>query len=252
MPDPAFVEGLREELRLRVRASARGQSPSLHYAAVSTVVGRLGVAYRNGLIVYCMRLEADAAFERSAARHLGEWPQRDERAPAKIETGVQDHLAGRQRFYGVDLSWLPPFQRRVLEKTAEIPRGEVRPYAWVAREIGAPGAVRAVGTALGRNPIPFIVPCHRVVRSDGTLGEYSGGGPGAKERVLEIEGVPVANLLARSRMGERLTGCLLSHVVCYPTCPTVRAMRPENVTPFASLTTARASGYQPCDHCRPA
>ncbi|MER3421295.1 MAG: cysteine methyltransferase, partial [Chloroflexota bacterium] len=87
-------------------------------------------------------------------------------------------------------------QRRVLEKTAEIPRGEVRPYAWVAREIGAPGAVRAVGTALGHNPIPFIIPCHRVVRADGSLGEYSGGGPAVKARVLAYEGVPLAELLA--------------------------------------------------------
>ena len=62
-------------------------------------------------------------------------------------------------------------------KALEIPRGEVRPYGWIAAEIGRPKAVRAVGTALGHNPVPLIVPCHRVVRSDGMIGQYSLGGP---------------------------------------------------------------------------
>ena len=74
-------------------------------------------------------------------------------------------------------------------KALEIPRGEVRPYGWIAAEIGRPKAVRAVGTALGHNPVPLIVPCHRVVRTDGTIGQYSLGGPGNKRTILSAEGL---------------------------------------------------------------
>ena len=70
---------------------------------------------------------------------------------------------------------VPPneFERAVLEKALEIPRGEVRPYSWIASEIGRPKAVRAVGSALAHNPVPLVMPCHRVVRADGMIGQYS-------------------------------------------------------------------------------
>jgi methylated-DNA-[protein]-cysteine S-methyltransferase len=75
----------------------------------------------------------------------------------------------------LDLSGATAFQRKVWEITRLIPYGETRSYAWVAEQIKKPMAVRAVGQALGRNPLPVIVPCHRVVASDGRLGGYSGG-----------------------------------------------------------------------------
>ena len=257
IPDPAFIEGLRAEVRLRAEAMiAKPVAAGLHYATVETAVGRLAIAYRNLSVVYCAAVDADApsgpasvaAFERDVARLLGVWPERDQAPPAALDGEVRDHLAGRKRFTGVDLSWLKPFQRRVLEKTAEIPRGEVRPYGWVAREIGAPGAVRAVGTALGHNPIPFLIPCHRVVRSDGALGEYSGGGPAVKERVLAFEGAPLADILN----GPRYRGSRTTQVVCYPSCRAARSIRPESVVPFRSLSEADRYGYRPCNLCRPA
>ncbi len=70
---------------------------------------------------------------------------------------------------------LTPFGREVLQATRSIPRGEVRSYAWLAGQVGRPRAARAVGTALGRNPIPIVIPCHRVVRSGGAVGEYAFG-----------------------------------------------------------------------------
>lgn len=83
----------------------------------------------------------------------------------------------------------PPFDRAVWKACAEIPRGETRTYGWVARRIGRPGAARAVGGALGRNPFAPAVPCHRVVGSDGRLTGYSGrGGVAAKRRLLRKEG----------------------------------------------------------------
>ena len=82
------------------------------------------------------------------------------------------------------------FQRRVWDVTRTVVFGQVRTYAWVAERIGCPGASRAVGTALGRNPVPLIVPCHRIVRSDGRLGGFSAtGGVALKRMLLEHEGV---------------------------------------------------------------
>jgi O-6-methylguanine DNA methyltransferase len=88
----------------------------------------------------------------------------------------------------VDLRSVTDFQQQVLRTTATIPKGEVRPYSWVAREIDNPKAVRAVGTALAHNPVPLIIPCHRVIRSDGQIGNYSLGGPHIKVDLLHHEG----------------------------------------------------------------
>ena len=87
----------------------------------------------------------------------------------------------------LDLSQGTHFQREVWEKTRLIPYGETRSYAWVAEQIKNPRAVRAVGQALGKNPIPIIVPCHRVVASGGKLGGF-GGGLEMKKQLLSLEG----------------------------------------------------------------
>ena len=86
----------------------------------------------------------------------------------------------------LDLSGATPFQHRVWESTRFIPYGETRSYLWVARQIGRPGAVRAVGQSLGKNPLSIIVPCHRVIASDGGLGGF-GGGVEMKKYLLRLE-----------------------------------------------------------------
>jgi methylated-DNA-[protein]-cysteine S-methyltransferase len=86
----------------------------------------------------------------------------------------------------IDLEGLSAFTRSVLETTIAIPWGETRSYKWVACRIGKPGAARAVGQALGRNPVPLVIPCHRVVKEDGTIGGF-GAGIDWKEWLLEIE-----------------------------------------------------------------
>lgn len=93
----------------------------------------------------------------------------------------------------VDLHGVTPFTQRVLKATSTVPFGHVRTYQGIATAIGKPTASRAVGNALGRNPVPVLVPCHRVVRSDGTMGWYTGGAH-IKELLLGIEGVPFANI----------------------------------------------------------
>jgi O-6-methylguanine DNA methyltransferase len=102
----------------------------------------------------------------------------------------------------LDLRGLSPFAAAVLTVTAAIPRGEVRTYAEVAAAVGRPGAARAVGGALARNPVPLVVPCHRVVRSGGHLGGY-GWGPARKRALLAAEGAPVGALAPASSSNSR-------------------------------------------------
>jgi O-6-methylguanine DNA methyltransferase len=137
-------------------------------------------------------------------------------------------------------------------KALEIPRGEVRPYGWIAAEIGKPKAVRAVGTALAHNPVPLVVPCHRVVRSDGMIGNYSMGGPSAKRRVLAAEGLDPQRLEADAAAGRRWTGSDTTHIVCHPTCRDAKRVTDRHRVHFPSLAAAAAAGYRPCMHCRPA
>lgn len=139
----------------------------------------------------------------------------------------------------VDLSAARPFQRRVLDAARRIPLGEVRSYRWVADGAGNSAAVRAAGTALRTNPIPLIVPCHRVVRSDGSLGGYAGGLP-LKERLL---------LLERAIPG--LVGGASARRLCRAGCETERGWREDDRVVFASVEEARAAGYRPCSRCRP-
>jgi len=93
----------------------------------------------------------------------------------------------------VDLEDRPAWDRAVLEAVRAIPRGQVRSYGEIARAIGRAGAARAVGGAVGRNPVAILIPCHRVVAGDGTLGGYGGGWWGDRDRLLELK----AELLAR-------------------------------------------------------
>ena len=94
---------------------------------------------------------------------------------------------------------LTPFQQKVLRAICKIPKGEVRTYKWVAQRIGSPRAARAVGQALARNPHPVSLPCHRVVKSDGSIGGFQGSiNPNSREtkkkiRMLKKEGVEVKN-----------------------------------------------------------
>lgn len=247
LPDPAF----RDSLRAALLGRYRGGTP-LRWAAMQTDVGRILLAYRGTTVVRLGIEEEDAAFVRSVTATHGAVPEAEATPPARLAEAVRRHLSGERRFTDVDLSDLPDFGRRVLEKTAEIPRGEVRPYAWIAREIGAPGAVRAVGTALGRNPIPLLIPCHRVVRSDGSPGEYSGGGPEVKLRVLSHEGVPVQFIDPAGAGRERYRGSTSTHIYCYPTCRAAQRIRPDRRATFGSPAQAMAAGYRPCKLCRPA
>jgi methylated-DNA-[protein]-cysteine S-methyltransferase len=109
----------------------------------------------------------------------------------RLATAIDRYLAGESVDLPIDLldwSRCSEFQRSVLMAERAIPRGFVSSYSRLAEHIGRPGAARAVGTALARNPFPIVVPCHRTLRSDGSLGGF-GGGLAMKRALLEMEGV---------------------------------------------------------------
>lgn len=164
--------------------------------------------------------------------------------PGAIEAGTPGRLP-------VDLSSRTRFQAQILRIAASIPRGEVRPYGWLAREANRPGAARAVGSTMARNPIPLIIPCHRVVRSDGFIGEYSLGGPHNKWDLLSHEGVEPARLVELAEHHVRVQGNTTTRIYCHPTCRVIRRSDTENIVDFTSAAAAGTSGYRPCEVCRP-
>lgn len=119
-------------------------------------------------------------------------------APEKLQNyqlPITNYLHGTRAPLNLpyDIHHLTPFQQQVLRAALQIPRGQVYTYADIARKIGNPKAVRAVGQALGRNPVPIVIPCHRVVAANGKLGGYSGGGGLAtKRKLLVLEGALMA------------------------------------------------------------
>lgn len=149
---------------------------------------------------------------------------------------LDEFFAGERSFFAVpvDLGAIPAFQRSVLEVAQQIPSGEVRSYQWIATRIRRPGAARAVGTALGRNPVPLIVPCHRVLRSDGSLGGYALGVE-RKRQLLLLESALFA-----------FVGDARAQIVCRTGCARERVLSEDRRIAFASLGEARAAGYEAC------
>jgi O-6-methylguanine DNA methyltransferase len=220
------------------------------YARFETVLGDVYVAWNRLGVSAAMRAASAAEFEawfRGEVRR----PLLPATPPPDLAGKVRDELDGKRRMR-FDLRGLTPFEQAVLRKAREIPRGEIRPYGWVAREIGHPAAVRAVGTALANNPIPYFIPCHRVVRTDGQIGEYGGGGPEAKKAILTLEGVRLPRLQELARAGYRYQGVKTTGIFCYPTCHTGRHALEKNIVWLHDEASARAAGFRPCKVCRPA
>ncbi len=145
---------------------------------------------------------------------------------------------------------ITPLERDVLGILTRIPRGEVRTYEWVARQVGRPRAVRAVGNILARNAVPLVVPCHRVVPTAGGVGNYAFGSP-MKRELLRREGVDVDSLEKLAKGHVRYIGSRTTKIVCFPTCRDAKRIREENRVPFRGAEQAREKGFRPCLHCQP-
>ena len=146
------------------------------YAALETALGPVFVAWNPLGISAVMKTATPDEFEQRFRERFGRSPRPSPTLPEAIG----------DRF---DLRSVTEFERAVLLKAREIPRGQVRTYGWIAAQIGRPAAVRAVGSALRKNPVPVLIPCHRVVRSDGAVGDYALGGSQAKRAILAAEGL---------------------------------------------------------------
>jgi O-6-methylguanine DNA methyltransferase len=227
------------------------------YVKVDGPIGPLYIAYGKrgiSLVERVAQAGDEGDFEEQFRATFGRPVHRVAQAPELITRIIDARVWGRgakpakTRF---ELDQLPDFERQVLLKVLEIPRGEVRPYAWVAAELGRPLAVRAVGNAVARNPIPFVIPCHRVVRSDGRIGNYGAGGPTAKRAVLASEGVDVDELERLPSRGVRFIGSDTTHVFCYPSCRNARRITTPHRVPLRSSDEARGAGYRACKVCRP-
>jgi O-6-methylguanine DNA methyltransferase len=223
------------------------------YAEIETPLGRALLTWNARGISSVAWPPDPEALERDFPAARGRPVFRATAVPVTLARAIDRRLAGdRRASIRLDLRGATAFEGAVWCKALEIPWGEVRPYAWVAAEIGRPAAVRAVGTALGHNPIPMVVPCHRVVRSDGTMGEYSLGGPAQKRRILAFEGVDPDELERQARAGVMLIGSDTTRIVCLPTCRHARRIGPSHRVPFRTLSAAGAAGYRACRDCRPA
>jgi O-6-methylguanine DNA methyltransferase len=230
------------------------------YVEIEGPIGRLFVAFNGSGISLVGRSgfgrdATDAGgFEEEFRSTFGRPVTRVAGAPEHIARIIDSRVWGRARKPAdvpLNLARLPDFERQVLLKTLEIPRGEVRPYSWIAAELGRPLAVRAVGNALARNPVPFVVPCHRVVRSDGTIGNYGAGGPQAKRALLVAEGLDPTELEALPARGIRYMGSDTTRIYCYPSCRNARRISQAHRVALRSTEDAERLGYRACKVCRP-
>ncbi len=194
---------------------------------------------------------ADEGLEQRFTSRFGRQLLRAE-APKAWHAGIADAIeAGRPGKLPIDMRTLTGFQTEVLEAAATIPRGEVRSYGWLAAEVSRPGATRAAGSVMARNPVPLIIPCHRVVRSDGHIGNYSLGGPHNKTELLLHEGTRPEWLEELARKHVRFRANTTTGIYCNPTCRAARRSKEANMVDIHSTAEAVESGFTACKICRP-
>ena len=180
----------RAAARLAERADAEGLV-DVAYASYDSPLGtgHIAATARGLVSIGLPNLEADTFLDQLAS---GVSPRVLE-LPARLDGArreLDEYFEGHRREFDLELDWRlvrSQFSSRVLHETAKLPFGATSTYGEVAARAGSPRAYRAAGTALGHNPIPIVVPCHRVLRSGGVLGQY-GGGPEMKRFLLRLEG----------------------------------------------------------------
>lgn len=165
-----------------------------HYGFMDSPVGDLMLvvtASGIGTVSYLVNHNRDEVFEELEGR--GILVTERQASVGQVKDELREYFAGERNTFTVpvDLHGVTPFTKGVLDATYHVAFGDVRTYHGIATAIGNPNASRAVGNALGRNPVPVIVPCHRVVRSDGSMGWYTGGAH-IKRALLQIEGIAFA------------------------------------------------------------
>ena len=193
---PDLKDGESAALAARTAARAADEGVAeIAYAVLDAPVGRIVVATtRRGLVRIAYELSnggVDSVLDQIAERLSPSIVE----APAQLDERLrelEEYFAGQRRDFDLPIDWRlarSAFTRRVLEATARIPFGATSTYKDVAIAAGSPKAFRAAGSALGSNPLPIVVPCHRVLASGGSIGGYTGG-LDRKRVLLGIEGIP--------------------------------------------------------------
>lgn len=156
-----------------------GHGPGIFFDIFRSPVGRLFLIFSGNSL-------AGIRFEQEI-EGLSSLPARG-RAPAFFIKQISDYFRGSLREFRQEVIFLSgtDFEKKVWSCLRDIPYGETRTYKWVSERINRPGAFRAAGQALGKNPVPIVIPCHRVIASDGSLGGYSPDA-GIKRRLIDIE-----------------------------------------------------------------
>ncbi len=164
---------------------------SIYYISMVTPLGILYLAGgKTGLCRIDFTVKSEKSFIESIHADYNTIPIKSSQPFKKIIKQLQEYFSGKRKKFNIplDLSSGTLFQQKVWKTLLEIPYGKTESYKWVARQIRKPKATRAVGNANGKNPIPIIIPCHRVVSSDGGLGGYSAGLHN-KRKLLKLEGL---------------------------------------------------------------
>jgi O-6-methylguanine DNA methyltransferase len=250
-PPDGDADAARERLVARL---ADLRTRILSYAVLPSSLGPILIArseYGVALVEYLPREGVSAS---RLFRMAGVEPQEDGADLEELQRELLEYLEGRRTRldWPLDLRGTrSDFQRAVLRTTVAVPYGAVSSYTGIAAELGKPAAVRAVAQALRHNPLPIVVPCHRVVGSGGDLVGYAGDRLTLKEQLLGLEGVPTeparASKIARGALYHYEPNP--SREYCLPTCGDI-ARRPISLL-FTRRAQAEARGLVPCTTCHP-
>lgn len=171
-----------------------GKTPLYFGESGNTKLGKFWLAVSDqGLVAVEWGL-SQAEFEAKLAKRFKRATNHEQKRIKGAAKELDEYLKGRRRFFSQPIDWmvLRPFQRLALQATHAIPYGETRTYKEIAEQIQHPGAARAVGRAEATNPMPVVIPCHRVIGSDGKLTGYGmGHGLRTKEWLLKLEGAMI-------------------------------------------------------------
>jgi len=249
--DPGLDAIVAEGRRRFDKAIARERRPVARVGVIDSPVGHLFVADGPRGILAIHFMDGKGLDPLAAMRGKFDIVE-DQAAAERIGDEIRRFIAGDRTAlkHDIDLSLVESdFKRRALTKLCKVPLGSVVTYQGLASAIGAPDGQRAIGNAMGSNPVPIYVPCHRVIKSDLSIGNY-GGGVERKLKLLRAEGFAVGTDLrvpARAVMGHQRT-----HIYCRPQCSAAQRADMGRCYIFADSERARSAGLRACKLCHPA
>jgi methylated-DNA-[protein]-cysteine S-methyltransferase len=232
------------------------RSRMVGFGIFSSPLGPLLIGRSEQGVALVQYLPAGGSLTARVRGLLGEEAVEDRAATEGLWAELLEYLEGRRARldWPLDLRRMrSDFQRRVLEATAALPYGAVTSYAGIAARIGVPTAVRPVAQALRWNPLPIVIPCHRVIGSTGALTGYAGRRVELKQRLLAVEGVKTVPTSHDFKVRREAMYTLMSGETeyCLPTCGSLASRPLAVLTLFGTRQRAEAAGFVPCTSCRP-